>query len=1445
MTQHQRISRSFYDLPKNQDGVTARQSAFVRGLRGHKGFSWEELLKSKRVQIICEAGTGKTYECMAEQEARWEAGEAAFFIELSQLGSNNLLTDLLSEEEVVRYEAWLKSQSDTAILFLDSYDELKLTRGSFETALKRLGRSLSGQLGRIKIVITTRPIPFDDGLIRKYLPIPPLGQEFDDKSFADVMMGGQKKTAKKNEEEKVKEWQKVELLPLSDAQIADFAETQGIEDTAALLADIRSRNAEEFARRPQDLIELCTDWRDHHRIRTHLEQVANNVAVKLKAPTDREEKSELDNDKAIEGASRLALAMLLTRKLNLRFSVDSDKGEAGTALEPLKILTDWSAADCQTLMERALFGFAGYGRVRFHNQSVIEYLAAHQLKTLISNGMTIKAIKRILFAQTAQGVKVVKPSMRPVAAWLALSNESVFRELRDREPEVLMAFGDPESLTTPQRIQVLSAYFERFNKGSWRGHNFERIQLKRFGSTDLAGEVSRLLDMNAENLEVRQLLFELVSAVPIAECADKAFAVAMERTAEVGERIYAAETLSNLNDDRVKRIVQSMVDAPEDWPDRLFTNTIIRFFPASIDVASLGKLLENRPKSNRESETVADFLIVPIEDTGHELTTAYLDELRAILTSLVLEDVKPQEEWPHLFPKRKHLLAPLAAACLRLLKEGQVSDPLLESSIATLRLARTSNTNETQISDLRSFLHTLPTSMNEQAFWIADSFNQKFCFGDKPRFRIGEIVHHSNLWIGKKDANWIHAGLKDSDRPTDQRSLLLEAAIHWTWDKAGNYADYLQSLKSEVADCELLVSAIDERLRTPEPNPEIQQMEKKNETNRQKQIREDEEAHASWIDFWKEVSTHPEIAFGEDQLENTTWNLWIAMKRSGEKGRASGWNRRFIEQYFGKETADRLRVSLMAAWRKDKPTFRSERPTGKKSSFLSRWELGLAGVAAESEDIEWASRLCTDEVELATRYISVEYNGLPNWLGSLAAKHPESVEVLLGRECTSELDELADANGHFFLLQKLRYADPDLATLLVPRLHEWFNQNNARVRDGEITHKVLSRLIDVAEILLTHSDENIQSDLREIATHRLNHGVDRAYLGFWLSTLLRLDPEAGTVQLEKTIGDSKEPGLPEEMFAQLFGNHRESSGFHLGIQEFPPALLLRLVKLAYDQIKPVEDNVRDGRNPSHQRNGAQRGRGSLLNAILATEGPDAWAAKIELANDPVFSHFRDRALALATEKAAEEMDSVELTSIDMVKLYSRQEAPPKTRDAMFEVLVDRLDDIDDLLLHDDSPREAWALINDERIMRREIARQLRNTANDAYTVDQESVTADEKETDTRLRSTASLQQAVIELKLGEKDRSGRELRDTLRDQLVKKYMADDNCRSGCLLITIGSDRQWQHPETNVMLDPVGLEEMLLEEASKIEAEMGHSLRLTAKVIDLQPRLKTEKTEASN
>jgi hypothetical protein len=289
------IQRSFHELSEHEVANIRTTSLFA-----HEDFreslKWDDVLLSRRVLIVSEAGAGKTYECRSQQERLWKAGEPTFFLDLATLATSSV-RDMLSAEEEKRLDEWLRSQSEVATFFLDSIDELKLTLGKFDQALKRLNKALAGQLGRARVIITTRPVPIDRALIEQHLPTPNTFEtEPTAEAFADAIMDRKRKADKTP---KTKTWLNVGLKPLSTAQMGEFAIAQNVSDPDALIQDIQRRNAEEFAQRPQDLIELCSDWREHHRIRTHRQQVETDIATKLKPRDGRKEAAPLSQEKAV------------------------------------------------------------------------------------------------------------------------------------------------------------------------------------------------------------------------------------------------------------------------------------------------------------------------------------------------------------------------------------------------------------------------------------------------------------------------------------------------------------------------------------------------------------------------------------------------------------------------------------------------------------------------------------------------------------------------------------------------------------------------------------------------------------------------------------------------------------------------------------------------------------------------------------------------------------------------------------------------------------------------------------------------------------------------------------------------------------------------------------------------------------------------------------------
>lgn len=1425
------IERTFKDIP---DGKVndADQQSFLVSLGWSRGYTWDDLLHSKRVLIISEAGAGKTYECRKQSERLWASGEPAFFVELAALATEDLRS-LLDADEEARLDGWLASQSEVATFFLDSIDELKLTMGSFERALKRLKKCIGDQLHRARFVITTRPVPFDEQLVRNLLPVPTASSsESDEEVFAKIAMREHRDKNDNKNKNQSPDWKIVALMPFSDEQIVQFCRHQRVSDPTLLFEDLRLRNALEFARRPQDLIELCADWREHKRIRTHREQVATNVRVKLLPREDRAEPAELSVDKAIEGASRLALAVQMTRCITIRHSAASDAIDKEAALDPAIILSDWQPNERKALLERPLFGFASYGRVRFHHRSVTEYLAAERLLALRRQGMPFRALKRLLFAET-KGHTIVRPSKRPVAGWLALQEDGIFELLRDNEPAVLLDEGDPESLTQKQRNQALRAYATRYGPGGWRGLQVPHIQVHRFASNELAEEIDRIWRNGVENPDVRQVLISLIEAGRIKACADIVFNITQDIAAPAVERIMAIDALVALADERLGIISATIADADELWSDRVARSAVLTLFPKFMSVEQLCRTLRWIKREKRNIGDLSWQLPRLLAEVSLEFPV--LEELRDGLISLVSEGLKWRKEWPHIVSERPHLSGALAATCERGL-DISLDEQWLYGGVIALRLHHQDHCDDEAIKSLRQRLINLKAADNERLFWIQDALLQSLHEINDPWPRLAEItIHDGPVQLRPdRDLTWVSEALGDTTRDADERAMLLEAALLLSPDR-DTWKKHVEGLRPLIVDEPSFVQRLDDSLKPSKHDKEHRRWEKKQAERKKQEERRKAKNRASWVQFWREVANQPENAFSTEQSWNTAWNLWRAMSHDGEDSRSSGWNRRFIEEQFNQETADKLRRVLMKIWRDDHPIFPSERPEGERNTFLVRWQLGLAAIYAEAEAPDWAAKLGNDEAELAARYALIELNGLPQWIEGLVDTHPNAVERTLGNELSWELNRPSGEHGHSSLLQGIDYAPERVASLFLPRLESWLDDGGDWINGADNT---AGRVRQVTRVILKHGDAAEIKRLQERALQSLEQQLPFSLRLVWLSTLMRIDPQTSVEKLADQI-EIVEPSERSDAvtwLASLFGDRQDGIG--LGDERFTPQLLLKLLRLAYRHVRIQDDAHHEGAYSPDTRDKAERARNSIVTALLNAKGEEGLAAKLEMVADPLCAHFKERILAVAEESWAQEIDAEVFDEDQAVALDRSGEAPASTNEAMFAILKDRLSDLNDLLLRDVSPREAWAGISDERVMRREISRELSHAANSIYTVDQEAVTADEKETDIRLRSVLSKHEAVIELKLGD-GRTAKDLRDTIKNQLVRKYMAAEYSRAGALLVTLAKDRQWQHPDEKHMIKADELLSLLTAEADRVQQALGGGTYIYVHLLDLRPRLPIE------
>ena len=695
---------------------------------------WSELLEYTRVILLAEAGSGKTEEMREQANRLTGEGRFAFFIPMESLGQGQV-TDALSAAEEKRFDQWKADGREPTWFFLDAVDELKLVEGKLDRALNKLSKAIDGRLDRARIIISCRPSDWCSGsdlnTVRHRLPVPEVRRNSPvrppEAVFIDALSNehGDRPHVDPEEDESPNQGtvRTVVMLPMNDKQIKVFAESRSMNDPAAFLAEIARQDASIFARRPLDLTDLIEVWSSSGRLGTRAEQHEANVAAKLKEDDpERPDRSVLADTDARLGAERLALALALTRTRTIRSPDQAlDRRRADGVLDAATILPDWTPAERQTLLRRALFDPATYGRVRFHHRSVQEYLAAQRLRALHEAGMSTKALFRLLFAER-YGVEVVLPSMREIAAWLALRIDAVRKELIKREPESLISLGDSGSLDLATRRELLRAFVSEYGRGDWRGLNIPFTEVRRLAHPDLARVIRECWGDGPANDEVRSLLIHLIRLGPVEVCADLAHDVALDTAASEYHRILAIEALLACGwKECVRDLAGAMLTEPTSWPDRIVHGIAPDLFPESITADELVTLMERtrEPKQSVGGFDWASRQIVESIEIGSDSAVA----LRDRMANLVWRGHTQTEDSYHIHSEFGHLAPPLAILCDRQLSAttGGPQADLIRASVIASRFGGRRIGGREPVRKLRAHFNANGT-WREDAFWAELAF---------------------------------------------------------------------------------------------------------------------------------------------------------------------------------------------------------------------------------------------------------------------------------------------------------------------------------------------------------------------------------------------------------------------------------------------------------------------------------------------------------------------------------------------------------------------------------------------------------------------------------------------------------------------------------------------------------------------------------------------------
>lgn len=1411
MNKYIELHRTFVPCTEKEDFDP--DSDISRYRFGFKATGWPELLDLPRVVILAEAGTGKTEEFKAVARKLRDEGKAAFFCAIEELAEEGIERALPIGEDAA-YKEWLLSENH-AWFFLDSVDEARLANSQFfERALKKLARELDAAAKRARIFISARVSDWhataDLLLVEGLLPPPPQekrvnsSEPTEEDSAASITDNAAIDTTP--------QIHIYRLAPLNLEQRRQFAAGQGVSDVNSLMDALERADAESFAERPQDLLDLVTYWQNEGKIGSHEEMIDYNISKKL-TETNRKhgDKQLLSPEKARIGAETIAAALTLSRRSTVVLPDQPvDPQRAAHSVDAKELLPDWAAKDVNTLLGRALFDEALYGRVRIHHRSVREYLTTMWLNRLLRTGRKRRAAEDLIFASW-YGIDVVIPSMSPIAAWLALKDERICNRLGEIAPEVLIAHGDPSRLPLDVRRRLLKRFAEVHEQRKYNDEPIDLSAVRRLADPQLAETVNTLLQQYQKNEDIRHLLLRMIWQGEMKDCADIALSFALDPDMDRYSRVGGIRAVSAAGDERHKRhLVDALLSDVAGWGRTLAGEIGEFFFPQFLSLDELLKILERVDPSERYyMSSMNNALEVIIrERCPRHLQLPLLQGLVRLIRK------KPQVNRRHCtISKRYSWLLEHAASLAYCLLENKGATHYDESILRTIEVTCQGHHYDLgtrqSTEQFQSIIDRLP-DLRCLLFWRVVA--RKRAELGKANKRLTEWWEARGIdapWTLKTDDFDYFLGQISKRQHLDNRLVALSAAF-FLWESSGKGKVGRAKLTKAVRGISELEARLYQYLHPGPMTPEQKEHRRfmRNHESRQAQrLRNEEQQRKEWV---IRLQANPERLrrvnkTTVDKLFGDLYGLGQEIKRFGKNELKLGspkW--KLLIADFGNEVAEAVRDGLMAYWRLYKPDLKSE---NNANAYPYGLIVGLIGLAIEAhERPEWAQHLSSTEALLAARYATREINGLPSWAPALLAAQTDAMDEIMERELLWEFKLPAGAAPAHHMLSSLRYGPEALRLHYSPYILSLLQKSEP----------VQSYILGETLSILLRWPGLDTAAFTGLAKERCTSAKEEEKFLTWLVAWMCVDATSALVALDGWISEPRVEAEKDQRMIRFCDMLIDRRNLRFGSvwRDFERIEILRdLVPLVYSRVRIEDDAVHEGVYSPDARDDAETTRGYLLEKVCNTPGRASFEALMDFSSVLPHERSRERMAVLARRRAAADAEQEPWKAIDIVSFARELEKQPHTGRDLFELVCGRLDEIKCDL--DDGDFSEAGLVQkaaDEIELRNWFASRLRLTADSKYTVSPEEELADATRPDVRVHAPQVASPVVIELKISDKWTFSEHV-DRLHKQLVGQYLRDARSQFGVfLLVWNGKKKGWRAKKG---LNFVELVERLQVEANSI------------------------------